>query len=186
MSRRPVFEPDVTLGDLLVLARLGAITAGDGHTFATAELKQQTEASSTRIRNAMIRIADALGPVEVEGKKRRTQRPSVRGRNIGGAAVLADLLIQVARDEDTDQERLNQEIRRLVDHVAQQRKAISGNLPSQFAFDLHHSTRSMCRVSLLRLRQGSTPQTRPGRFGVGPAANLARLVTHQPACRRRP
>lgn len=122
MPRRPAFEPDVTLGDLLVLARLGALVNGEEKVFATAELKQQTEASNTRIRNAMLRIAEALGPVEIEGKRRRTQRPSPRGRNIGGAAVLANLLIDAARDEETDQERLRHEIRRLVDHVDRQYK----------------------------------------------------------------
>ncbi len=122
MPRRPAFEPDVTLGDLLVLARLGALAHGDERVFATAELKQQTGASNTRIRNAMLRIAEALGPVEVEGKKRRTQRPNARGRNIGGAAVLANLLIEIARDDATDQDRLHHEIRQLLDHVDYQYK----------------------------------------------------------------
>lgn len=122
MPRRPAFEPNVTLGDLLVLARLAALVHGDEKVFPTAELKQQTEASNTRIRNAMLRIAEVFGPVEIEGKKRRTQRPSAKGRNIGGAAVLANMLIEIAQDADTDQDRLRHEIKQLVDHVDYRRK----------------------------------------------------------------
>ncbi|MBU2302939.1 MAG: hypothetical protein KJ944_10100 [Alphaproteobacteria bacterium] len=110
------------MGDLLVLARLGALVNGEEKVFPTSELKHETEASNTRIRNAMLRIAEVLGPVEVEGKQRRTQRPSARGRNIGGAAVLANLLIDIARDGHTDQDRLHHEIRQLVDHIDHQNK----------------------------------------------------------------
>lgn len=122
MPRRPAFEPDVTLGELLLLAKLGALVHGEEKLFPTAELKEQTQASNTRIRNAMLHIAEVLGPVEVEGKKRRTQRPNAKGRNIGGAAVLANLLIEIARDEQTDHDRLHHEIRQLVDHVDHQHK----------------------------------------------------------------
>ncbi len=122
MPRRVAFEPDVTLGDLLVLARLGALVHGDEAVFPTTALKQQTGASSTRIRNAMIRIADVLGPVEVEGKQRRTQRPSAKGRNIGGAAVLANMLIEIAQEEQTDHDRLRHEITQLIDHIDHQHK----------------------------------------------------------------
>ena len=122
MPRRVAFEPDVTLGDLLVLARLGALVHGDEAVFPTTALKQQTGASSTRIRNAMIRIANVLGPVEVDGNKRRTQRPSGKGRNFGGAAVLASMLIEIAQDEETDQDRLRHEITQLVDHLDHQRQ----------------------------------------------------------------
>ncbi|WP_439602122.1 hypothetical protein [Devosia sp.] len=111
------------MGDLLVLARLGALVHGDEKLFPTAELKHETEASNTRIRNAMIRIAEVLGPVEVEGKQRRTQRPSAKGRNIGGAAVLANMLIEIAQEEQTDHDRLRHEIAQLIDRLENMRKA---------------------------------------------------------------
>tara|TARA_R110002124_G_scaffold250589_8_gene415717 strand:- start:5107 stop:5511 length:405 start_codon:yes stop_codon:yes gene_type:complete len=114
---RPVFKPDVTLGDLLVLAKLGSVIHEQGSASPTSDVKLELNASSTRIRNALMRVAAVLGPVEVEGKIRRTQRPSPRGRNIGGAAVLADLLIKVAQDEATDQDRLLRAIEDLVEQT---------------------------------------------------------------------
>jgi hypothetical protein len=114
---RPVFEPDVTLGDLLVLAKLGSIIHEQGSASPTSDLKVELDASSTRIRNALMRIAAVLGPVEVPGKQRRTQRPSARGRNIGGAAVLADMLIKIAQDPETDQGRLMGAIEDLVEQT---------------------------------------------------------------------
>jgi hypothetical protein len=114
---RPVFEPNITLGDLLVLAKLGSVIHEQGSASPTSDLKLELAATSTRVRNALMRIAAVLGPVEVEGKGRRTQRPSPRGRNIGGAAVLADLLIRIAQDETTDQDRLLRAIEDLVEEA---------------------------------------------------------------------
>ena len=102
-------------------AKTGLETA-DLYAFLTTELKQPIGASSTRIRNAMLRIARVLGPVELPEKRRRTQRPSPKGRNIGGAAVVANTLIELARDPATDQEPLRHEIRQFVEHLERRRR----------------------------------------------------------------
>jgi len=114
---RAVFEPNVTIGDLLILAKLSSLVFEEESSKPTADLKAQINASSTRIRNALMRIAKVLGPVEIRGKQRRTQRPSARGRNIGGAAVIANLVIQIAQDPQTDQVRLLTEIQTVCDHL---------------------------------------------------------------------
>ena len=73
----------------MVLARLGALVHGDEAVFPTTALKQQTGASSTRIRNAMIRIADVLGPVP-HGEEGEC-RVVIRVPRAGGAALSAAL-----------------------------------------------------------------------------------------------
>ena len=56
MPRRPAFEPDVTLGDLLVLARLGALAHGDERVSTTNDSKKAHSASDIKPRtNAALR-----------------------------------------------------------------------------------------------------------------------------------
>ena len=106
MARQTIFEPDVSIGDLLVLARLSALYWDTGRTNPGAALSEEAKVSATRIRNTMIRIAHAVGPVEIEGKSRRTQIPSARGRNVGAAGVIAEAILTIAADDETDQDAL--------------------------------------------------------------------------------
>ncbi|GEM_PF-6176432 len=120
---RPVFKPNLTLGDLLVLAALADATRDGKKTGVSKAVMAKTGASSTRIRNALLRIEAELGPVEYEGRMRRTHRPNPRGRNVGGAGVVADLLIKIASDPETDQTRLSREIENLIHHIRRERRA---------------------------------------------------------------
>ncbi|SMQ67407.1 hypothetical protein SAMN06295905_1559 [Devosia lucknowensis] len=120
---RPTFKPNLNLGDLLVLADLADATQDGKKTGVSKAVMEKTGASSTRVRNALLRIESELGPVEYEGKMRRTHRPNPRGRNVGGAGVVADLLIKIASDPDTDQTRLSREIENIIHHIRRQRRA---------------------------------------------------------------
>jgi hypothetical protein len=120
---RPVFKPNLNLGDLLVLAGLADVSRDGRKTGVSKAVMEKTGASSTRVRNALLRIEAELGPVEYEGKMRRTHRPNPRGRNVGGAAVVADLLIKIACDPDTDQTRLLREIEILIQYIRNEQRA---------------------------------------------------------------
>src|SRR5690606_17279070 len=48
-------------------------------------------------------ISEAVGPVEVPGNARRTLRASDRGYNVGRVGWIADALIKVSADAETDQ-----------------------------------------------------------------------------------
>lgn len=114
---KATFEPDVTIGDLLVLAKLSSlIYEGDSET-PSADAADELGASATRIRNSMMRLAEVLGPIEIEGRGRRTQRPSPRGRNMAAAGVIADMIIKIAKSEKTDQTRLLHFLKELVEEI---------------------------------------------------------------------
>ncbi|UYO00890.1 MAG: hypothetical protein KIT02_06720 [Devosia sp.] len=111
MATRPKLEPDVTLGELLLLARLAELLYDDGKAAPAGAYGSETGVSKTRIRNALLRIESALGIVEMQGAGRRTQKPNAFGRNIGSAARLVERLIYVARQHATDQDKLHLAIR---------------------------------------------------------------------------
>jgi hypothetical protein len=111
MATRPKLEPDVTLGELLLLARLAELLYDDGKAAPAGAYGAETGVSKTRIRNALLRIESALGMVEMQGAGRRTQKPSSFGRNIGSAARLFERLIDIARRDATDQDKLHLAIR---------------------------------------------------------------------------
>ncbi|WP_332717536.1 hypothetical protein [Pelagibacterium mangrovi] len=120
MAKETIFEPDVSIGDLLVLARLSALYWDAGQANPGAVMSHEAKASATRIRNAMIRIARAVGPVEIEGKFRRTQIPSARGRNVGAAGVIAEAILTIATDDETDQEALRMRLNHLLMELERQ------------------------------------------------------------------
>ena len=106
MAGQTIFEPGVSIGDLLVLARLSVLYWDAGQANPGTALSAESKVSATRIRNAMMRIGHAVGPVEIEGKSRRTQIPSARGRNVGAAGVIAEAILAIATDDETDQDAL--------------------------------------------------------------------------------
>lgn len=120
MVKQPIFEPDVSIGDLLALARMSVLYWDRGESNPGAALQAETRASPTRIRNTLIRIAKAAGPVEVEGRARRTQIPNARGRNAGAAGVIAKKILDIASDEATDQDALRIKLTHILDELERQ------------------------------------------------------------------
>lgn len=103
------FHPNVTLGDLLVLSRLADLFYDQDVSNPGQHVQTELKVSPTRVRNALLRIDAALGSVELAGKGRRTQQPSLRGANVGMAAQLAAFIIQISEDPLVDQTRLRLE-----------------------------------------------------------------------------
>jgi|TARA_A100001391_G_scaffold139005_3_gene97300 hypothetical protein len=120
MARQTIYEPDVSIGDLLVLARLSALYWDAGKANPGTALSEESKVSATRIRNTMMRIVHAVGPVEIEGKSRRTQIPSARGRNVGAAGVIAEAILTIATDDETDQEALRMRLNHLLMELERQ------------------------------------------------------------------
>ena len=123
MARRTPFEPDVTLGELLLLAEMTQLYK-DGFGSPAAELARRTKHTPTAINRALLRIKDALGDVEFEGQTRRTLRPNPTGQNVGAAAFLANFLIRMAIDPEIDQSKLAVMIAELT--VEAQRRSQAG------------------------------------------------------------
>ncbi|MEQ9635972.1 MAG: hypothetical protein RLW68_07800 [Devosia marina] len=107
MTTRPTLEPDVTLGELLLLARLAELLYDDGIASPAGAYSVEHKVSKTRVRNALLRIESGIGQVEMQGTGRRTQKPNALGRSIGSAARLMDRLIEIARNDATDQDKLH-------------------------------------------------------------------------------
>lgn len=107
MTTRPTLDPDVTLGELLLLARLAELLYDEGVAGPAGVYSVEQKVSKTRVRNALMRIESGLGQVEMQGTGRRTQKPSALGRSIGSAARLMERLIEIARHDDTDQDKLH-------------------------------------------------------------------------------
>ncbi|CAN7512329.1 hypothetical protein [Devosia sp. LjRoot3] len=104
---RNVFKPYATLGELLVLAKVGAFHASADKKVTTDALLKDLKASKDSVATAFRILDEAFGDVEVKDTAGRgTRQPTLRGRNIGGSAVLADLLIKIAQDPQTDQNAL--------------------------------------------------------------------------------
>lgn len=111
MARRTeIFEPDVTIGDLLLLLRLSELFHDEHVSNPGLALQAEWGVSATRVRNALLRIDRAVGPVELKGVSRRTQQPSLRGGNVGRAGKLGKLLIDISAHPRVDQSRLRLEI----------------------------------------------------------------------------
>lgn len=104
------FEPNVTIGDLLMLSRLAALFHDERMSNPGLQLQAEWNVSATRVRNALIRIDTAVGSVELRGIRRRTQQPSLRGASVGMAGVLAKLVIDMSADPRIDQSRLRLEV----------------------------------------------------------------------------
>lgn len=104
------FEPNVTLGELLLLSRMAELFYDKHVSNPGLAVQSELNISPTRVRNAMIAIAAAVGPVELEGASRRTQQPSPRGLSVGKTGQLAALLIDMSADPLVDQSKLRLEI----------------------------------------------------------------------------
>lgn len=107
MPERPKLDPDVTLGELLLLARLAELLYDEGVAAPAGAYGVEQKVSKTRVRNALLRIESGLGGVEMPSAGRRTQKPNAFGRSVGAAARLMERLIEIARDDGTDQDRLH-------------------------------------------------------------------------------
>lgn len=117
---RNTFEPYATLGELLMLAKVGAVHASADTKVTTDALLKDLKVSRESVATAFRVLGEAFGDVEIKDSAGRgTRQPTLRGRNIGGAAVLADLLIKIAQDPHTDQNTL---LTSLVDMVSYVRK----------------------------------------------------------------
>ena len=111
---RKSFEPNVKLGDLLMLAKLGALHQEHGGKPPSRTLNKELNGTRSMISTALSKISETFGTVEVPGEENRTLTPSLFGRNIGGAAVVAELIIEIAMNPDTDQERVRVKIEDLI------------------------------------------------------------------------
>lgn len=123
MPTRPTLEPDVTLGELLLLARLSELLYEEGIAAPAGAYGAEFGISKTRVRNALIRIESGLGRVEMQGAGRRTQKPNSIGRSIGSAARLVERLIEIARRDTTDQDKLHMAIRNAAQEFDRQWRA---------------------------------------------------------------
>lgn len=103
------FEPNVTVGELLLLSRMAELFYDQQVSNPGLAVQTELNISPTRVRNALLRIAAAVGPVELEGARRRTQQPSPRSLNVGRAGQLAALVIDLSADPLVDQSKLRLE-----------------------------------------------------------------------------
>lgn len=110
-------EPDIKLSDLLLLAKLGALFESHGTKLSQGDVARELDVTKDRIRNALDRMKAALVDVEDEHATPRNFKPTSQGRNIGGAGVLANLLIEISTDKDTDQERLMLNVKTIIDRT---------------------------------------------------------------------
>jgi hypothetical protein len=121
MTTKSRIEPDVTLGELLMLHALTIMT--HYQVVPAPEIPQIGELSSEVVRSALDNIENALGKVlevDANGKARGT---TAAARNFGEAAYLADYLIMLARLPDIDQTKLHSLI---AEYVASAKSEMAG------------------------------------------------------------
>jgi hypothetical protein len=99
-------EPDVTLGELLMLHELAVLAYVEQDPDPRSKLVERHDIPLDSVASSMRRVEQALGVVEDGGADGRPLKPTLRAWNIGEAAYLADFLVMLARHENVDQEKL--------------------------------------------------------------------------------
>ena len=103
MPARTKFDPDVTIGELLLLLKLGEIQREAGVEGAFAKFREQTGQSRDTVRSTFARIQDAAGGLDITSSESGRIRVTDFGHNVARIGWIADALINVAKDPATDQ-----------------------------------------------------------------------------------
>jgi hypothetical protein len=108
MPAKTKFDPDVTVGELLFLLKLGEIQREGGVQGAFAKFRDQTGQSRDTVRSTFARIQDAVGGLDIASKDGGRIGISDFGHNVGRIGWIANALINIAKDPATDQTKLLQ------------------------------------------------------------------------------
>lgn len=106
MPARTKFGPDVTIGELLFLLKLGEIQHEAGLKEASAKFRDQTGQSRDTVRSTFARIQDAVGGVDITSNKGGRMGITDFGHNVGRIGWIADGLLRLAMLPSTDQSKL--------------------------------------------------------------------------------